>query len=55
MRGVTKISLRFRSLFRRDKANGELNDELKFHLDREIQENYRRNVPGSSCPPPDWH
>src|SRR5258707_11029976 len=38
MRRLTKISHRLRSLFRRDKANGELNDELKFHLDREIQQ-----------------
>src|SRR5580704_14857494 len=38
MRPLTKLSHRFRSLFRREKVNGELNEELKFHLEREIQE-----------------
>jgi putative ABC transport system permease protein len=38
MRTQTKLSHRLRSLFRREAANSELNDELKFHLEREIQE-----------------
>jgi putative ABC transport system permease protein len=36
MRWLTKISLRFRSLFRRRAADGELDSELRFHLEREI-------------------
>ena len=38
MRRLAKISHRFRSLFRRETVNGELNNELKFHLEREIQQ-----------------
>lgn len=38
MRRLTKISHRFRSLFRREKVNAELNAELKFHLEFEIQQ-----------------
>jgi len=38
MRPLTKLSHRIRSLFHRDTLNVELKDELKFHLEREIQE-----------------
>src|SRR3984885_9196143 len=38
MRPLTKLSLRIRSLFRRDAVNGELDAELEFHLEREVQE-----------------
>jgi putative ABC transport system permease protein len=38
MRRLTKLSHRTRSLFRKESADAELNDELKFHLEREIQE-----------------
>jgi len=33
-----KLPHRIRSLFRRDRLNGELNAELEFHLEREVQE-----------------
>jgi putative ABC transport system permease protein len=36
MRLLTKMSLRLRSLFRRRAADGELDSELQFHLEREI-------------------
>jgi putative ABC transport system permease protein len=39
MRWLTKISLRFRSLFRRNTADGELDSELHFHLERQIAVN----------------
>jgi hypothetical protein len=38
MRPLTKLSHRIRSLFRRDTMNGELNAELEFHLEHEVQE-----------------
>ena len=38
MRPLTKLSHRIRSLFRRDAVNGELDAELEFHLEREVQE-----------------
>jgi putative ABC transport system permease protein len=38
MRPLTKLSHRLRALFRRDRLNGELNAELEFHLEREVQE-----------------
>ena len=39
MRWPTKLSLRLRSLFRRKTADGELDAELHFHLEREISAN----------------
>ena len=39
MRVLTKISLRLRSLFRRNTADGELESELRFHLERQITAN----------------
>ncbi|MGB6821325.1 MAG: ABC transporter permease, partial [Candidatus Acidiferrales bacterium] len=39
MRWPTKIPLRFRSLFHRRIADGELDTELGFHLERQIAEN----------------
>jgi predicted permease len=39
MRRLDKLSHRFRSLFRKEAVDAQLNDELKFHLEREIQEN----------------
>ncbi len=38
MRGLTKISHRIRSLFRRDAVDAELDEELKIHLEFEIQQ-----------------
>jgi putative ABC transport system permease protein len=38
MRPLTKFSHRLRSLFRRESVDVELNEELEFHLEREIQE-----------------
>ncbi len=38
MRRLTKISHRLRSLFRKDTVDLQLDDELKYHVDREIQE-----------------
>jgi putative ABC transport system permease protein len=39
MRGVTKILLRARSLFHRRAADGELDAELRFHIERQIAAN----------------
>ena len=38
MRWYHKLPLRLRSLFRRHKADQELNDELQFHLQQQIEE-----------------
>jgi predicted permease len=38
MRRLTKLSHRVRSLFRRDAVDAELDEELKFHLEFEIQQ-----------------
>lgn len=39
MRWLAKLSLRFRSLFRRRAADGELDSEFRFHLERQIAAN----------------
>src|SRR5262245_43660797 len=38
MRPLDKLRLRFRSLFRRAKVEDELDREMQFHLDEQIQE-----------------
>ncbi len=38
------LRLRFRSLFRKQQAEGELDDELQFHLDRQIDENVAKGM-----------
>ena len=39
MRWLAKLSLRLRSLLRKPALDRELDDELRFHLDRQIEEN----------------
>ncbi len=39
MRLLTKISLRLRSLFRRERVDVDLGDELRFHVERQIAAN----------------
>jgi putative ABC transport system permease protein len=39
MRSFHKLPLRFRSLFRRERVEGELSDELRFHLEKLAEEN----------------
>jgi putative ABC transport system permease protein len=39
MRVLDKVRLRLRSLFRRRNVEGELDAELRFHLDQQIEEN----------------
>ena len=38
MRWYYKLPLRYRSLFRKDKAELDLSDELRFHLQNQIDE-----------------
>jgi putative ABC transport system permease protein len=45
MRWLTKLSLRLRSLFHRRAADGELDTELRFHLERQIAENIAAGMP----------
>jgi putative ABC transport system permease protein len=44
MRWMYKFPLRLRSLFRKNHVEGELNDELRFHLEKLVQENVARGV-----------
>jgi predicted permease len=44
MRWSYKLSLRFRSLFRKNRVEQELSDELRFHLERLIQENVSQRM-----------
>ena len=39
MRAISKLYLRLRSLFRRNRLEHELDAELRFHLDQQIEEN----------------
>src|SRR5579872_1240841 len=39
MRWTGKLLLRLRSLFRRERVEQELDDELRFHLEQQIEEN----------------
>jgi macrolide transport system ATP-binding/permease protein len=39
MRWVHNLRLRLRSLFRRSRVEQELNAELQFHLEQQIEEN----------------
>jgi predicted permease len=45
MRWLMKLSLRLRSLFRRDAADGELDAELHFHIERQIVANVSAGMP----------
>jgi predicted permease len=44
MRWTYKLSLRLRSLFRRSSVEQELSDELRFHLDRLIEQNVSKGM-----------
>src|SRR5208282_1953563 len=45
MRWVTTLSLRFRSLFGRVTVDHELDDELRFHVERQIAANIAAGMP----------
>src|SRR4051794_7644851 len=40
-----EVPLRLRSLFRRRRVEQELDDELQYHLDRQVEEHIARGVP----------
>ena len=44
MRVLYKLPLRLRSLFRRGKVEQELSEEVRFHLDRLIEQNVARGM-----------
>jgi putative ABC transport system permease protein len=44
IRWFYKLSLRFRSLFRRRRVEGELGDELRFHLEKLAEENVEKGM-----------
>src|ERR1700729_1388653 len=39
-----KVPLRLRSLFRRDRVEQDLNDELQYHLEKKIEENIAQGL-----------
>jgi predicted permease len=45
MRALSKLTLRFRSLLRRESVDHELDAELRFHLDRQIAANIAAGMP----------
>jgi|SRR5690348_983669 len=44
MRWIYKLPLRLRSLFRKQRVENELNDELRFHLEKLIEENVAQGM-----------
>ncbi|MGC1105296.1 MAG: ABC transporter permease [Candidatus Acidiferrales bacterium] len=49
MRWLTKLSLRFRSLFRRQATDGELDSELRFHLEQQVAANISAGMPSAEA------
>src|ERR671931_1029115 len=49
MRWFYKLPLRFRSLFRRSRVEQELSDEVRFHLEKLVDENVAKGMkPGEA-------
>jgi putative ABC transport system permease protein len=44
MRGIYKLPLRLRSLFRKSRVESELSDELRFHLEKLIEEKVAKGI-----------
>ena len=44
MRWMTTIPLRLRSLFRGNRAETELDEELRFHLERQMEQSVARGM-----------
>jgi len=42
---MTDVWMRLRSIFRREAVEGELDDELRFHLERQIEKHVRQGLP----------
>ncbi len=49
IRHLYKLPLRFRSLFRRGRVEGELSDELRFHLEKLVEENIAKGMTSSEA------
>ena len=49
MRSLRKISLRLRSLFHRGAADGELDTELHFHVERQVAANIAAGMPAAEA------
>lgn len=45
MRALDILKLRLRTLFQRDRVDGELDEELQYHLDRQIEQNLQSGMP----------
>ncbi len=44
MRWIYKLSLRLRSLFRKNRVEQELSEELRFHLEKQIEQNIAQGM-----------
>lgn len=44
LRWFTRLRLRLRSLFRRDLVESELDEELRYHLEREMEQRLGRGL-----------
>jgi len=49
MRWLTKLQLRFRSIFQRDAVEGDLDDELTFHVEAQIAQNVASGMTGEEA------
>src|SRR5574340_422367 len=49
MRWIYKLPLRLRSLLRKQRVEDDLSDELRFHLDKLIEENVTRGMSGEEA------
>src|SRR3954466_830329 len=45
MRALTKLRLRLRSVFLRDRANSDLDEEIRFHFEEQVRENLAAGMP----------
>ena len=45
IRHLYKLPLRLRSLFRSGRVEGELSDELRFHLEKLVEEKVAKGIP----------
>ena len=46
---IYTVPLRLRSLLRRARVDEELDEELRYHLDRQIEENLARGMPAEEA------
>src|ERR1051325_6869184 len=48
-RWIYTVPLRLRSLFRRRRVEDEMNEELRYHVERQIEENIAKGLPADEA------